>query len=108
MGDQLRQREPFPGIPDRRRQDTLHRQLAEPAGLSGRLRRAGFTYLLLAETLPRDDTRYDPTLTRLADAQLASATGDGLLPLLEYLFPDADGDIRRYRLVRLCDSTGSR
>ena len=83
------------------------RQLAGPAGLSGRLRSAGFTYLLLAETLPCDDTRYDPTLTRLADAQLAGAAGDGLLPLLEYLFPDADGDVRRYRLVRLCDSTGS-
>jgi len=69
--------------------------------LSDRLREAGFTHLLLAETLSGDGIQYDPTLSRLADAQQA-ANADGLFTLTEYVYTDADGASRHYRLVWLC------
>ena len=42
---------------------------------------------------------FDPTLSRLADAQLASPAADRLLTLNEYYCHDRDGGLRRYRLV---------
>jgi hypothetical protein len=88
-----------------RRSTQYDRQLNDPAGFSGRLRDAGFTHLLLAETLNGEGIRYDPTLSRLADAQLAAGDGDELLTLDEYCFHDCDGAVRRYRLVKLSGSS---
>ena len=85
-----------------RRRTHYDRQITDPAQLSRQLRDAGFTHLLLAETLTGDGIQYDPTLSRLADAQLA-AGDDKLLTLTDYHFPDADGALRRYRLVKLCE-----
>jgi len=90
-----------------RRRTHYDRQITDPAQLSRQLRDAGFTYLLLAETLTGDGLQYDPTLSRLTDAQIA--TGDKeLLTLTDYHFADADGAVRRYRLVKLCSTVGSR
>ena len=61
-----------------------------------RLRQAGFTHLLLAESLSDEGIQYDPTLSRLADADDTE-----LDVLTEYTFADRDGAVRRYRLVEL-------
>ncbi|MHC4180123.1 MAG: phospholipid carrier-dependent glycosyltransferase, partial [Planctomycetota bacterium] len=90
-----------------RRCTDYDRQITDPAELSGRLRGAGFTHLLLAETLTGDGIRYDPTLSRLADAQLAAGAHEELVTLDEYRFPDSDGAVRRYRLVKLDGAPGS-
>ena len=84
-----------------RRRTGYDRQITDPAGFSRRLRRAGFTHLLLAENLAGSGIRYDPTLSRLADAQWATGDDDSLVKLTEYRFRDSDGAVRRYRLVML-------
>ena len=66
-----------------------------------RLRDAGFTHLLLAENVGDRGIQYDPTLSRLAEAQWESEAGESLVKLAEYRFPDVDGAIRRYRLMAL-------
>jgi len=83
-----------------RRRTGYDRTITDPADLSRTLRRAGFTHLLLAENLTDHGAQYDPTLARLAEAQWAAAS-DALLPLVDYRVPDADGGLRRYRLVML-------
>jgi hypothetical protein len=45
--------------------------------------------------------QYDPTLARLVDAQSRSGSDDSLVKLADYRFHDADGALRRYRLVLL-------
>lgn len=89
-----------------RRYTHYDRQIADSAGLGRRLRAAGFTHLLLAETLTDDDGGYDPTLSRLADAQ-QTAGGAELLTLDEYRFTDSDGIVRHYRLLKLCEEVES-
>ena len=84
-----------------RRRTGYDRTITDPADLSRTLRRAGFTHLLLAENLTDRGAQYDPTLARLAEAQWSTPAGDSLVTLADYRFPDADGGLRRYRLVML-------
>ena len=84
-----------------RRRTGYDAQINAPTDFSRQLRDAGFTHLLLAENVGQRGIQYDPTLTRLAEAQWATEAGDSLVRLAEYQFPDADGAIRRYRLVAL-------
>lgn len=84
-----------------RRETAYDRQITDPASLSRRLQQAGFTHLLLAETLSEGGIAYDPTLSRLADAQAAAGAGDDLITLTRYQVADADGAVRQYRLVLL-------
>jgi hypothetical protein len=84
-----------------RRRTGYDRTLADPADLSRTLRRAGFTHLLLAENLADRGIQYDPVLSRLAEAQWSTAASDSLVTLADYRFQDADGALRRYRLVML-------
>ncbi len=84
-----------------RREEHYDRQIAAGAELSDRLRAAGFDYLLLAETLPADDRQYDPTLSRLVDAQLRGPAADKLVCLTDYSTIDPAGVTRHYRLIML-------
>jgi len=84
-----------------RRLTHYDQEIADPGDFSRVLRRAGFTHLLLAENVVDRGIQYDPTLTRLAEAQWASGARYPLLKLAEYRFEDADGGVRRYRLVAL-------
>jgi hypothetical protein len=84
-----------------RRRTGYDRQIAEPLQFSRRLREAGFTHLLLAENRGEAGVDYDPTLSRLADAERAAGGGESLLILTDYTFPDSDGGLRRYRLILL-------
>jgi len=83
-----------------RRNTHYDRQLAGPGQLSATLRAAGFSHLVLAETVSGGGITYDDTLSRLADAELQSFP-ETLLPLGRYEFRDPDGTLRRYRLVAL-------
>ncbi|NUQ66188.1 MAG: phospholipid carrier-dependent glycosyltransferase [Pirellulales bacterium] len=76
-------------------------EIGDPLDFSRELRRAGFTHLLLAENRGTSGVTYDPTLSRLAEAQWAAGGGDSLVKIADYEFTDADGAIRRYRLVML-------
>jgi len=82
-----------------RRRTGYQRGITRPGQLAGLLHRAGFTHLLLAENLSRRGIQYDRTLSRLVEAEWAAGQTDSLLPLAEYRFTDADGALRRYRLV---------
>jgi 4-amino-4-deoxy-L-arabinose transferase-like glycosyltransferase len=75
-------------------------QITRPGEFSLCLRRAGFTHVLLAETVGPSGAAFDPTLSRLADAQAAADPG-ALLPLADYRFCDGDGSPRHYRLLML-------
>jgi hypothetical protein len=77
------------------------RQITDPSRLSRYLRSQGFTHLLLAENQGTAGIEYDPTLTRLVEAQWAAGDELSLANRLEYRFIDADGAVRRYRLVLL-------
>jgi len=57
-----------------------------------RLRRAGFTHLLLAETAPNEPKTVLSPLSRVADANSL---------LTDYRFRTTDGSVRHYRLVML-------
>ena len=84
-----------------RRRTGYDRTITDPGDLSRTLRRAGFTHLLLAENLADRGAQFDPTLSRLAEAQWSTPAADALLPLVDYRSRDADGGLRRYRLVML-------
>jgi hypothetical protein len=84
-----------------RRRTRYDAHINAPTNFSRQLRDSGFTHLLLAENVGHRGIQYDPTLTRLAEAQWVTAASDSLVKLAEYQFPDADGAIRRYRLVAL-------
>lgn len=83
-----------------RRATHYHQGLASPKDLSRMLRERGFSHLLLAETIDGPAIQYDPTLTRLAEAQMA-ADSKSLLTLADYRFRDGDGALVRYRLLML-------
>ncbi len=80
-------------------------EITDPARLSHVLRARGFTHLLLAEplfepTADRGEARR--SLSRLVDAEAATASTDRPLMLIQYAsYSDAHGDMRRYRLVEL-------
>ncbi len=82
-----------------RQRTQYDRQLASPQDLGRHLRQAGFTHLLLAENQGPRGIDYDPVLSRLVDR--AADGSDEFLTLVDYRFADADGGVRRYRLVRL-------
>ena len=84
-----------------RRRVRYDHSITAPADFSRALLDAGFTHLLLAENSGGQGIEYDPTLSRLADAQFAAGCHDSLMKLAEYRFPDSDGGLRRYRLVML-------
>jgi len=84
-----------------RRLTRYDEKIVEPADFSRVLRRAGFTHLLLAENIAGRGVQYDPTLSRLAEAEWAAGAGTPLQKLAEYRVADADGAVRRYRLVAL-------
>jgi hypothetical protein len=77
------------------------RQITDPRRFSRTLRDAGFTHILLVDNLNGRGDSFDPTLSRLADAQWAAGGNDGLIRMAEYRFRDDDGIVRRYRLVLL-------
>lgn len=87
-----------------RRHTGYDKHVTDPTCFSRQLQQAGFTHLLLAETLNGDRIGFDPTLARLADAQLATDAADDLFTLTKYVFRDADGTLRQYRLVMLRDA----
>ncbi len=84
-----------------RRQTDYAEKLSSPVELSRQLRAAGFTHLLLAESLNESGIHYNDALSRLADASLASAAARLFDVLTDYQFEDRDGAVRRYRLVAL-------
>jgi dolichyl-phosphate-mannose-protein mannosyltransferase len=84
-----------------RRRVPYDRSITDPADFSRDLLEAGFTHVLLAENLYGQGIQYDPTLSRLADAQFTAGRHDSLIELADYHFPDSDGGLRRYRLVML-------
>lgn len=78
------------------RRVTRYQQQTTPPREFGRsLRRQGFTHLLLAENISPRGIQYDPTLSRLADAD------PSLNCLISTTFRDTDGGRRLYRLVEL-------
>jgi len=78
-------------------------EITDPAHLSHILRARGFTHLLLAEPIgmPEENSR---SLSRLVDAQMATASTDCPLTLIQYAsYCEASGEMRRYRLVELAN-----
>jgi len=85
-----------------RRETGYDREITSPSQLSRRLRRAGFTHLLLAENESSRGIQFDPTLSRLAELEPASPALRPTVTLIDYRRgPDCDGVRRRYRLVML-------
>lgn len=87
------------------RGQTQYDQSVRNAGqLATRLRRDGFTHLLVAASEGSQGIRYDDTLSRLVDTP-ATVPPDGprvappFLTLAEYRFADRDGALRHYRLL---------
>ncbi|NQT12268.1 MAG: glycosyltransferase family 39 protein [Planctomycetes bacterium] len=67
-----------------RRVTGYDRGITRPGDFSRTLREAGFTHLLLAENQAEEGVRYDPTLTRLAEAEWsAGGAGHNLLELAQ-------------------------
>jgi len=84
-----------------RRETGYDRLIRRPGQFAGALRAAGFTHLLLAEVVSGDAPGYDPTLSRLADAELAGPAADRLWIVSRYEHHAPDGVVRRYRLVEM-------
>lgn len=82
-----------------RRRRQYDRRLESPDELSRTLQAEGFTHLLLAES-SGGGIHYNPTLSRLADEALSRGS-ESLECLIEYTSEDADGGVRRYRLMAL-------
>lgn len=82
-----------------RRRREYDRRLASPIELGRTLQAEGFTHLLLAES-SGGGIHYNPTLSRLADEAL-TAGSQALECLIEYTTEDADGGVRKYRLMAL-------
>jgi hypothetical protein len=85
-----------------RHQTDYDSQVKTPVQLAQRLRRDGFTHLLVAESDGQRGIRYQDTLSRLVDQAEELRTRQPLfLTLTEYEFADTDGASRRYRLLML-------
>lgn len=82
------------------RRFTRYDQQVPPGQLGPRLRRSGFSHLLLAETRSGPGIQFDPTLSRLVDEQ-SQGDPQAIEVLADYHFRDADGTVRRYRLAAL-------
>ncbi|HLA83249.1 MAG TPA: hypothetical protein VJL29_00525, partial [Thermoguttaceae bacterium] len=78
-----------------RRACHYERRVKRPEDLSGELRAAGFTHLLLVENTGELGEMFDSTLARLAEAD------PSVERLAQCIARDADGGERRYRLVKL-------
>jgi len=75
-------------------------RIRSAAALSRRLRREGFTHLLLAEDVDSPTDKRGTVLNRLADAESLHG-GQSLRELAQYQVHDSHGPTRRYRLVML-------
>lgn len=84
-----------------RRRTGYDRALASPRDLSRRLRDDGFTHLLLADSTSGPGIHYNQTLSRLVEQAMADDAGASLECLTQHTFEDADGAVRRYRLIAL-------
>lgn len=84
-----------------RRRTGYDRGVETPDELGRRLRAAGFTHLLLAESLVGAGIHYNGTLARLAAIPFPSPSDGPFEVLADYQFEDGDETIRRYRLVAL-------
>jgi hypothetical protein len=95
----------FPGQATReniyRRRTAYDRGLASPGDLSQRLQGDGFTHLLLAEVVSGSGIHYNQTLNQLIDAAVRDGAGASLECLAQHDGQDADGVVRRYRLIAL-------
>jgi len=89
-----------------RRETGYDRLVRHPGQLIRALRGAGFTHLLLAEVVAGDAPDYDPTLRRLANAELAGPAGEKLWVISRYEHHAPDGVVRRYRLIELREAAG--
>ena len=78
-----------------RRITRYHEKLAAPDDLGRFLRLTGFTHLLLVENINDRGLEFDPTLSRLADAD------PSISHVMGTPFTDKDGGRRYYRLVAL-------
>jgi len=76
------------------------RRIEKPGDLARLLRQEGFTHLLLVENVSGEGALFDSTLRRLAEAEL-SLPQSPLQELSEYRMADADGAVRRYRLIAI-------
>ena len=84
-----------------RRRTGYDRGIESPEQLCNRLLAAGFTHLLLAESLNDAGIRYNDTLVRLAAVGSRKQSNAAFDVLADYRFQDDDDAIRRYRLVAL-------
>lgn len=93
-----------------RRLTAYDRDRVAGRAVTSQLRAAGFSHVLLADSAGSRGIRYEPTLSRLIDAELASeakaltslaSTFPQPACLADYRFVDADGAKRRYRLIQL-------
>lgn len=84
-----------------RRRTGYDRNLSSPRDLSRRLRGDGFTHLLLADATSGDGIHFNQTLCRLVEQAMADDGGTSLECLTHHTFEDADGALRRYRLIAL-------
>lgn len=82
-----------------RRRTKYDQRLDQPANLAGVLHSAGFTHLLLAESVGAG-IRYNGRLTKLVDTA-READPDAYHDLADYEFRDSDGAVRRYRLIEV-------
>lgn len=84
-----------------RRQTHYDEQLTAERSVATQLAEQGFSHVLLAEAEGASGIRYNPTLTRLLEQELAGGAVEAPRCLVDYRFVDADGATRRYRLVQL-------
>jgi hypothetical protein len=80
-----------------RRETHYDRSIERPTELAGFLRSSGFTHVLLAEAAG-PGIRYNSRLLKLVEAARAE-DASAWLKLADYEFHDADGALRRYRLI---------
>jgi hypothetical protein len=81
------------------RRTTAYHKVGGPNETLASLRAAGFTHLLLAEN-EGPGVQYNPVLTQLADSAVRGQ-GRSMRVLFAHSHCDADGTLRRYRLLEL-------
>jgi len=84
-----------------RRRTHYNQYIASPAELIRRLRRAGFTHLLLAEDVGIPASASDLAVGTLVEANRPASGDTSLGELIHYRFHGTDGATRHYRLIRL-------
>lgn len=83
-----------------RRLTRYDQQLVAPGQLSRQLRGAGFSHIFLAQPVTGPQAAEESMLERLVAEQLRTKP-ESLPTLSDYRFADADGTVRRYRLIGL-------